>query len=81
MNHTSNLLNGRVVIPAPLRSELNLKDGDQLIWRVHDGALVATTRRAQLEKAQALFQKFVPQSSPSAADELIAERRLAAAQE
>lgn len=81
MNHTSSLLNGRVVIPAPLRSELNLKDGDQLIWSVHAGALVATTRRAQLEKAQALFQKFVPQNSPSAADELIAERRLAAAQE
>jgi len=40
-----------------------------------------TTRRAQLEKAQALFQRCVPADAPSAADELIAERRAEAARE
>lgn len=74
--HTS-LSNGRVVIPAALREQLDIKDGDQLIWTARDGELVATTRRAQLTKAQALFQKFVPKNSPSLADELIAERRAA----
>lgn len=49
-----------------------------MIWAVHDGQLVATTRRAQLAKAQALFQKLVPKNAPSLADELIAERRAAA---
>lgn len=81
MNATSNLSNGRVVIPAALRLQLDIKDGDQLIWTVRDGDLVATTRRAQLSKAQALFQKFVPTDSPSLADELVAERRKASESE
>ena len=75
MNVTSNLSNGRAVIPAALRLQLDIKDGDQLLWTARDGDLVATTRRAQLAKAQVLFQKFVPKNSPSLADELIAERR------
>jgi len=78
MNITSNLSNGRVVIPVVFRQQLDIKDGDQLIWTVRHGELVATTRRAQLNKAQALFQQFAPKDSASAADELIAERRAAA---
>ena len=77
MNQTSNLSNSRVVIPAALRLQLDIHDGDQMIWNIRDGELVATTRRAQLKKAQALFQTFVPQASASLADELIAERRTA----
>lgn len=81
MNITSSLSNGRVVIPAALRAQLDIKDGDQLIWTARDGELVATTRRAQLGRAQALFQKHVPTSAPSLADELMAERRAASEQE
>jgi bifunctional DNA-binding transcriptional regulator/antitoxin component of YhaV-PrlF toxin-antitoxin module len=81
MNIISNLSNGRAVIPAALRLQLDIKDGDQLIWAVRDGELVATTRRAQLRKAQALFQRYVPKDAPSLADELIAERRAAAESE
>lgn len=77
MKSQSNLSNGRAVIPAALRAQLDIQDGDQLIWSARDGELVVTTRRAQLNKAQALFQKFVPKNSPSLADELIAERRAA----
>ena len=77
MKSQSNLSNGRAVIPAALRAQLDIQDGDQLIWSVRDGELVVTTRRAQLHKAQALFQKLVPKNSPSLADELIAERRAA----
>lgn len=78
MKPTSNLSNGRAVIPAALRTQLDLQDGDQLIWTARNGELVATTRRAQLQKAQALFQQYVPKNAPSLADELIAERRAAA---
>ncbi len=81
MNLTSNLSNGRAVIPAPLRSQLDIKEGDQLIWTAVNGNLVATTRRAQLGKAQELFQKLIPKNSPSLANELIAERRKASAAE
>ena len=77
MNFTSSMSNGRTVIPAVLREQLDIKDGDQLIWSTRDGELIATTRRAQLSKAQALFQKYVPKGSPSLADELMAERRAA----
>lgn len=78
MNITSSLSNGRTVIPAALRTQLDIQDGDQLIWSARTGELVVTTRRAQLNKAQALFQQFAPKNSASAADELIAERRAAA---
>jgi len=78
MNISSNVSNGRTVIPSALRQELNILDGDQLIWNTRDGELVVTTRRAQLAKAQALFQSFAPKNSPSASDQLISERRLAA---
>ena len=81
MNPTSSLSNGRAVIPAALREQLDIRDGDQLIWAVRGGELIATTRRAQLRKAQAMFQKHVPPSAPSLADELIAERRSASAME
>ncbi|OIN92210.1 MAG: hypothetical protein AUJ20_08440 [Comamonadaceae bacterium CG1_02_60_18] len=78
MNIASSLSNGRTVIPSIFRQQLNMQDGDQLIWNTRDGELVVTTRRAQLAKAQALFQSFAPQNSPSAADQLMAERRAAA---
>lgn len=55
--------------------EQKVKDGERLICLVRDGDLVATTRRAQLDKAQALFQQLVPTNSPSLADELIRDRR------
>lgn len=81
MNLASNLSNGRVVIPVSLRVQLDLRDGDQLMWSVRNGELVATTRRAQLEKAQSMFQKFAPRNSSSLADELIVDRRKAAKRE
>ncbi len=77
MKSVSSVSNGRVVIPAALRLALDIEDGDQLIWTARDGELIATTRRAQLRKAQARFQAFVPGHAPSLADELIAERRAA----
>jgi hypothetical protein len=45
---------------------------------VQGDALLMTTRRAQLRKAQALFQSFAPKGSPSAADELMNARHAVA---
>lgn len=81
MTATSSLSNGRTVIPAALREQLGIKDGDQLIWEIRDGELVVSTRVAQLRRAQALFRKYVPADAPSLADELIAERRAEAQRE
>jgi len=41
---TTSLHNGRTVIPAPLRAQLGLEEGDELIWEAQDGVLVVTTR-------------------------------------
>lgn len=75
MTATSSLSHGRTVIPAALREQLGIKDGDQLIWEVRDGELLVTTRVAQLRRAQALIHRYVPESV-SLADELIGERRV-----
>jgi AbrB family looped-hinge helix DNA binding protein len=74
MNLTSNVSNGRAVIPAALREQLGIQDGDQLIWEVHDGQLLVTTRRAQLRRAQALVQQYIG-PDVSLSDELIEQRR------
>ena len=74
MSPTSRLSNGRTVIPAVLRAQLDIQDAVQLIWSVNDGALVAITRRAQLRQIQALVRRYVPEGV-SLADELIVERR------
>ena len=63
-----------------MRAQLNIMEGDQLLWSVRNGELIATTQRAQLQEAQALFQSHLPSNSASLADELIAERRLDATQ-
>lgn len=75
MNHTSNLTNGRAVIPSALRTQLDLKDGDILIWSVQGQDLLVTTRRAQLRNAQTQFKANLQNPLVSLADELIADRR------
>lgn len=75
MKSTYRLSNGRAIIPAALRHELQLKEGDKLLWSVRNGELVGTTQRVKLQKAQSMFQASLAINSPSLADELIAERR------
>lgn len=71
----------RVVIPAEIRQSLGLKEGDAVLFELRDGEAVITSRRAQLDRARALFRQYVPAGGPSIVDELIAERRAKAAQD
>ena len=48
---TSNA-NGRAVIPAAVRKALDLRSGDELLMRVEDGELLASTRRQALARAR-----------------------------
>lgn len=68
---------GRVVIPAELRQAMNLHEGERLIARVDDGRLILE-RRADVRRR--LMALFVAESA-SPVDELIRERREAAASE
>jgi len=72
---------GRVVIPVEIRRTLGISDGDVVFWELCDGEARLTTRRAQLKKAQTMFQQVLAPNAPSVVDELIAERRAEAARE
>jgi|HubBroStandDraft_6_1064221.scaffolds.fasta_scaffold185142_2 AbrB family looped-hinge helix DNA binding protein len=71
---------GRVVIPAPMREALGLKEGDVLFARLEGGEIKLLTPKAAMLRAQAIVRSFVPEGV-SLADELIAERRREAEQE
>lgn len=65
---------GRVVIPAEIRRELALNEGDTVLWELRNGEAVLTTRAQQLRQVQALVRQFVP-ANVSLVDELISDRR------
>lgn len=65
---------GRVVIPAEIRRELSLNDGDTVLWEFKDGVAQLSTRLSQLRQAQAMVRRYVPEGV-SLVDELIADRR------
>lgn len=71
---------GRVVIPAPIREAMGIKEGDRLVARFADGELKLMTKQLALQRAQEVVRKFVP-PGVSLADELIADRRREAAEE
>ena len=73
---------GRIVIPAKIRKQLNLTEGDKLECEVEDGALILITRKQRMQRAKASFQKyFKPDPNRSFVDEFIAERRAEQAKE
>jgi AbrB family looped-hinge helix DNA binding protein len=54
---------GRVVIPAELRQQMEIKPGDVLVFMVEDGHLVLMTRQQVEESLWALFKDIPPDVS------------------
>ncbi len=71
--------NGRVVIPADLRAELGLNQGDEFNVRTDGRAIVLERPEDALKRIQARWQAIPYEGSM--VDDLIAERRKAFAQE
>jgi len=71
---------GRIVLPAELRAELGVGEGDTLLATVKGGVLRLQTRAAALRALQEKARKLVAPGT-LVSDELIAERRAAAADE
>lgn len=71
---------GRIVVPAELRSQLGFGEGDRLIARIEDGELRISTIRANLERARAMLRERAPRDRDLLA-EFFAQRRRDAAQE
>jgi AbrB family looped-hinge helix DNA binding protein len=69
---------GRLVIPAELRHRLGLNAGDRLVAHIEEGRLVF--EKAETIK-QRLKQRFAHLKGQGVVDDLIAERRSAAADE
>lgn len=70
---------GRIVIPASLRQQLAIKAGSHLIAWVENGRLILETK-TQLWQTIHAASNHIPQAT-DLAQELIDERRIAAAKE
>lgn len=70
---------GRLVIPAEVRAELGLAPGDHLHLHVAGARLVLQRQPDAVEELRALAKDVPP--SRAFVEELLAERRLAAAAE
>ena len=68
---------GRLVVPAPLRHELGLELGDELVARAEAGRLIFEPKAAVVARLRDRFKHI----EGSLADELLAERREEAAGE
>jgi AbrB family looped-hinge helix DNA binding protein len=73
---------GRVVIPADIRSELGLEPGKSVGFLIEDGVVQLMTVSQGVRRAQAIAARYVKrQPGKSIVDEFIAERRAEAARE
>lgn len=68
---------GRVLIPAPLRQQLQLQPGEKLIPRVEDGRLILEKRSEVRRRLLNIFSR----EEPSPVGELLEERRQEAERE
>ncbi len=71
---------GRLLIPADIRREMGVKDGDAVNLQLQDGVLQVITFQAGVRRAQAVLAPYMPKDR-SLADELIKERRSEARRE
>lgn len=69
--------NGRVVIPAGMRSAMGIPEGGPVVARLVDGVVILEPIAVAIKRAQDYVRQFVPEGV-SLADEVIAERRAAA---
>lgn len=71
---------GRVVLPAQVRADLGLSDGDAVQVTVEDGKIVLLPLSEVVRRLQAKYRRLIP-GDRSLADELIADRRAEAKRE
>ena len=71
---------GRVVIPANVRTQIGMPRGGDFVLHVEDGVVRLEPISHALARVRALVKQYVPEGV-SLAEELIAERRAAADRE
>lgn len=71
--HAKLVKGGKIVIPAELRRELNLTDGDTLVVERDGDSIVIKPGRQVLREIQAEMRRLI--KKPFTVDDFIAERR------
>ena len=61
--HTSISKNGRVVIPAIIRKQLHLEEGEELIIKVDDYGIHMFSLNTAIKRAQALVKQHNPNNT------------------
>lgn len=77
--HAKLIKGGKIVIPAELRRDLNLMDGDTLVVERDGNTIVIKPGRQVLREIQAKVKALIKE--PFTVDDFIAERRAEAARE
>jgi AbrB family looped-hinge helix DNA binding protein len=72
---------GRILIPAKLRTEMNVQPGDSVVLETRGEELRVRPYKQAIREAQAVIRKYIPDRDRSLVDELIAERRQEAERE
>jgi AbrB family looped-hinge helix DNA binding protein len=78
--HVAMASNGRLVIPANVRSELGMQNGGNFIVHVQDGQIRLEPIHAAVARAQAIVRRYVPETA-SLVGELTEDRRRTAENE
>lgn len=71
---------GKISIPSIYRKSLNIKEGDEIVFNLHNEELTLSPIKASLKKVRELINKYHP-SEESLVDRLITERRIEAKNE
>jgi|NOAtaT_6_FD_contig_21_10321144_length_380_multi_5_in_0_out_0_1 AbrB family looped-hinge helix DNA binding protein len=66
--------NGRILIPASIRKQFEIKTGDVFVLRVIDGEIHMVSLNKVIDEAQQLIRQYVPEGV-SMVDELMQMRR------
>jgi AbrB family looped-hinge helix DNA binding protein len=67
--------NGRIVIPAPMRQQMGLAEGEAVSLELQDGVLRIESYRYRIRRIQQEFKKLIPEGGMLMSDQLIADRR------
>jgi AbrB family transcriptional regulator, stage V sporulation protein T len=77
--HAKIIAGGKVVVPAELRRELGVKDGDTLVFERQGGSVVVKSYAQVIREVQATIKANIKE--PFTVDDFIAERRAEALRE
>jgi len=71
---------GRILIPAVIRQQLNIKEGTEVILRVDETGIRIDTREQALARIRKELRRYIPEGRVLS-EELIQERRAEAERE